>query len=142
MMHLIKPSRSTTIVETVSQSAALRLPDCEETRHIALRNVTLQIHRTTEVGKRYADVTYTATLSVACAVESAEIDSQDVTGCVPCEHLFGLFGGTNPDDCAELRANAIRHAIRNAANWDGCEFVPFPLQHRERIAALLPALSA
>jgi hypothetical protein len=135
-MELTAFLRKTTVVETAIQSARLRLPDC---KHV--RKVTLRISRTTEVNGRYADVTYAATLSIACAVESAEIDSQDVTDCVSCEHLFGLFSGTNPDACPDLRLNAMRNSIRTAAkhSMDPCE--PFPLQHSERIRALLPALS-
>jgi hypothetical protein len=133
-MQLIQPRRTTTIVETASQCAILRLPECKYARY-----VTLRVTRTTEIGNRYGDCIYTATLSIACSLESAEIDAQNITGCVPCEHLFGLFGGTNPDDCAQLRMNAIRNAIRNASRFDGDE--PFPVQHRERLLDLLPALS-
>jgi hypothetical protein len=136
-MELTTFLRKTTIIETNSQSVLIRLPDCKHPR-----KVTLQIHRTTEVGKRYADVTYTATLRIDCAVESAEVDSQVVTGCVACEHLFGLFGGTNPDYCPDLRLNAVRNAIRHAADYDGCDDGSYPLQHRKRIAALLPGLYA
>ncbi len=134
-MELSTATRKTTITETHGQSVLIRLPDCKYAR-----KVTLQINRTTEVVGRYADVTYTATLWIACAVESAEVDSQIVTGCVSCEKLFGLFSGANPDGCPDLRLNAVRNAIRHAAEWDGCEFDPYPLQNRERIRALLPGL--
>lgn len=136
-MELSTATRSTTITETHGQVVRVYLPDCKHPR-----KVTLAIHRTTEVGKRYADVTYTATLRIDCAVESAEVDSQVVTGCVACEHLFGLFSGALPDACADLRLNAVRNAIRHAADYDGCDDGSYPLQHRNRICALLPGLYA
>jgi hypothetical protein len=137
-MELSTATRTTTITETHGQVVRVYLPDSKHPR-----KVTLAIHRTTEVGKRYADVSYSATLSVACAVETAEVDSQDVTGCVACEHLFGLFSGALPDACPDLRLNAVRNAILRTVDSQGDPLIEFfPLQHAARIRDLLPGLYA
>lgn len=135
-MELHTHSRKTTVVETVRQPVTLHIPGCKYTRR-----VTLEINRMTRIGLDHGSVTYSATLSVACAVESAEVDSQVVTGCIPCSRVFDLFANTNPDFTSEARLLAVRHAIEQAAEWDGCDYDPYPLQHRERLRALLPAFA-
>lgn len=135
-MKLNTASRKTTITETVRQPVTLHIPGCKY-----IRRVTLVVNRMTSIGLQHGEVTYSATLSVACAIESAEIDSQVVTGCVPCQRLFNLFSGTSEYDTVEARLNAIRNAIEQAADWDGCDYDPYPLAHRERIRALLPAFA-